>query len=141
MCQVKLAKNSGCLEFGTMVVCRRKLAIELERYCTLIRHRTWPRLGWNRGGSMGSHVEAGAVLKAPSFEEVDKIFGILNILREINQDSPFLISSNHFSIVGCWKQMTEKVKNILWNARNTPLNKLLKHSHSVALMKRKRIKS
>lgn len=50
---------------------------------------------------MGSHVEAGAVLKAPSFEEVDKIFGILNILREINQDSPFLISSNHFSIVGC----------------------------------------
>ncbi|KAI7752537.1 hypothetical protein M8C21_015888 [Ambrosia artemisiifolia] len=53
--------------------------------------------------------------------------------EETNRKSPSVL--NRRRVVpyppGSLGQMTEKVKNILQNARNTPLNGLLKHSHTL----------
>ncbi|XP_024995695.1 protein NEN4 isoform X2 [Cynara cardunculus var. scolymus] len=72
----KAGQKFWVLEFGAMVVCPRKL-VELESYCTLIRPGDLTAVGVKSGRVHG--ITRGAVLEAPSFEEVaDKIFGILN---------------------------------------------------------------
>ncbi|KAI3756203.1 hypothetical protein L1987_56020 [Smallanthus sonchifolius] len=53
--------------------------------------------------------------------------------EETNRKSPSVL--NRHRVVpyptGSLGQMTQKVKNMLQNARNTPLNNLLKHSHTL----------
>ncbi|KAJ9537551.1 hypothetical protein OSB04_030284 [Centaurea solstitialis] len=72
----KAGQKFWVLEFGAMVVCPRKL-VELESYCTLIRPGDLTAVGVKSGRVHG--ITRGAVLEAPTFEEVaDKIFGILN---------------------------------------------------------------
>ncbi|CAI9290770.1 unnamed protein product [Lactuca saligna] len=58
-----------------------------------------------------------------------KIYG-----EETSRKSPSSVLNRRRVVpypTGSLGQMTEKVKNILCNARNTPLNNLLKHSHTL----------
>lgn len=54
--------------------------------------------------------------------------------EETSRKSPSSVLNHHRVVpypTGSLGQMTEKVKNILRNARSTPLNNLLKHSHTL----------
>lgn len=64
------------LEFGSIIVCPRKL-VELESYCTLIRPGDLSAVSTRSGRADG--ITRDAVRTAPAFEEVaDEIFRILD---------------------------------------------------------------
>lgn len=72
----KLGSRFWVLEFGSIIVCPRKL-VELESYCTLIRPGDLSAVSTRTGRAEG--ITRDAVANAPSFEEVaDEIFRILD---------------------------------------------------------------
>ncbi|KAL8476128.1 hypothetical protein ACS0TY_028694 [Phlomoides rotata] len=72
----KLGQRFWVLEFGSIMVCPRKL-VELESYCTLIRPRDLSAVSTRTSRPDG--ITRDAVATAPLFEEVaDEIFRILD---------------------------------------------------------------